>query len=362
MGAVQSRPLTAALSHLAIAGLSVRYGGWLALDQLDLQIGRGELFVLLGGSGSGKTTLLRTLGGFIKPSAGHIVLGGRDITALPPHRRPVNTMFQSYALFPHMDVATNIGFGLRRQGMPRADIARRVAELLSLVRMTEFAGRKPDALSGGQRQRVALARSLAPRPDLLLLDEPLSALDRGLREATRAELVRVQKQLGTTFVLVTHDQEEALSMATRIGLLEGGRLAQVGTPADLYERPRTRSVAAFMGVANILPAEVTGPGTVRVPTLGIEVGAPAEGLSGMVHLALRPERLRLGHDPAAANSVSGTVLETAYRGVLIDTRVQLAGGGTLLVTQPAGDGPPAPAPGETVTVSWRPAACILLPE
>ena len=200
------------------------------------------------------------MGGFIAPSAGRILLGGRDITALPPHRRPVNTMFQSYALFPHMSVAANVGFGLRRQGLPRAEVGRRVAELLALVRLEAFADRRPDALSGGQRQRVALARSLAPRPDLLLLDEPLSALDRGLREATRAELVRVQRQLGTTFVLVTHDQEEALSMASRIGLLEQGRLAQVGTPTEIYERPVSRSVAAFMGAANILPARVREPG------------------------------------------------------------------------------------------------------
>ncbi len=251
MGAFQGRQLT---PHLEVAGLSVRYGDWLALDRLDLGIAQGELFVLLGGSGSGKTTLLRALAGFIPPAAGRVTLGGRDITALPPYRRPVNTMFQSYALFPHMSVASNIGFGLRRQGVPRAEIDRRVAELLALVRLEDFAARRPDALSGGQRQRVALARSLAPRPDLLLLDEPLSALDRGLREATRTELVRVQRQLGTTFVLVTHDQEEALSMATRIGLLEKGRLAQVGTPMEIYERPVSRSVAAFMGAANILPA------------------------------------------------------------------------------------------------------------
>ena len=248
------------MGHVDVAGLSVKYGGWTALERLDLSIGRGELFVLLGGSGSGKTTLLRTLAGFITPAEGRITLDGRDITALPPHRRPVNTMFQDYALFPHMTVAANVGFGLRRQGMPRGQVAQRVGELLALVRMEAFAGRKPDALSGGQRQRVALARSLAPRPQLLLLDEPLSALDRGLREATRTELVRVQRRLGTTFVLVTHDQEEALSMATRIGLLEQGRLAQVGTPTEIYERPVTRSVAAFMGAANILPARVREPG------------------------------------------------------------------------------------------------------
>ena len=244
--------------NVDVEGLTVRYGPATALDRLDLGIAAGEMFVLLGGSGSGKTTLLRALGGFIQPSAGRIVLGGQDITRLPPHRRPVNTTFQSYALFPHMNVADNVAFGLRRQGMARAEIASRVAALLDLVRLGEFAARRPDALSGGQRQRVALARALAPRPRLLLLDEPMSALDRGLREQTRRELLRVQRETGTTFVLVTHDQDEALSMATRIGLLHAGRLAQVGTPAEIYERPASRYVAAFMGAANILPGRVRG--------------------------------------------------------------------------------------------------------
>ena len=356
MGAVQGRALTA---HVDIAGLSVRYGGWLALDGLDLAIARGELFVLLGGSGSGKTTLLRTLAGFLQPSAGRIMLGGRDITALPPHRRPVNTMFQSYALFPHMSVAANIAFGLRRQGTPREETRRRVGELLALVQMEAFAGRRPDALSGGQRQRVALARSLAPRPELLLLDEPLSALDRGLREATRAELVRVQRQLGTTFVLVTHDQEEALSMATRIGLLERGRLAQVGAPADIYERPASRSVAAFMGAANILAAQVRSPGVVEVPSLGMALPLDTAGHAGALHVALRPERLRLGRGPGG---LAGKVVDSAYRGMVADHRVRLADGTVLLVSQALEDGAAAAyPPGEAVSVSWSPGACILLP-
>ena len=337
----------------------MRYRTWTALDGLNLGIGQGELFVLLGGSGSGKTTLLRTLAGFITPAAGRITLGGRDITGLPPHRRPVNTMFQSYALFPHMSAAANVGFGLRRQGLPRADVARRVAELLALVRMEPFADRRPDALSGGQRQRVALARSLAPRPDLLLLDEPLSALDRGLREATRAELVRVQRELGTTFVLVTHDQEEALSMATRIGLLEGGRLAQVGTPTEIYERPVSRSVAAFMGAANILPARVRGPGVLDLPSLGTVAQADTTGLPADLHVAFRPERLRLA--PGPAGGVAGMVIDSAYRGIVVDHRVRVADT-VLLVSQPLGDGAgTALPPGEAVSVSWAPEACIVLP-
>ncbi|MBC7801797.1 MAG: ABC transporter ATP-binding protein, partial [Gemmatimonadaceae bacterium] len=298
------------MAQVEIEGLTVRYGPAIALDRLDLQIGTGEMFVLLGGSGSGKTTLLRALGGFIQPSAGRIVLDGQDITVLPPHRRPVNTTFQSYALFPHMTVADNVGFGLRRQGVPRAEIVRRVTALLDLVRLGEFGGRKPDALSGGQRQRVALARALAPRPKLLLLDEPLSALDRSLREQTRQELLRVQRETGTTFVLVTHDQDEALAMATRIGLLHQGTLAQVGTPADIYERPASRYVAAFMGAANILPATVRPDGGIEIDGIG---PAHAGGVPGTtLHVALRPERLRIV--PAPADGAPGTVIESAYRG------------------------------------------------
>ena len=360
MGAVQGGDLT---PHLHIAGLSVRYGNWQALDGLDLEIGRGELFVLLGGSGSGKTTLLRTLAGFLQPAAGRITLGGRDITALPPYRRPVNTMFQSYALFPHMSVAANVGFGLRRQGLKRAEIDRRVAELLALVRMEAFADRRPDALSGGQRQRVALARSLAPRPELLLLDEPLSALDRSLRDATRTELVRVQRQLGTTFVLVTHDQDEALSMATRIGLLERGRLAQVGTPMQIYETPATRSVAAFMGAANILPARVSAPGRIELTSLGAAIAANTAHHQGALHVALRPERLRLSLHDAEPGAFRGQLVESAYRGAVVDHRVRLAGDVILLVSQALGDGAAtALPPGAAVSVTWSPDACVLLPD
>ena len=230
--------------------------------------------------------------------------------------------------------------------------------------MEAFADRRPDALSGGQRQRVALARSLAPRPELLLLDEPLSALDRGLREATRTELVRVQRQLGTTFVLVTHDQEEALSMATRIGLLERGRLAQVGTPMDIYERPVSRSVAAFMGAANILPARVREPGVLDLTGLGVVARVDTRGLTGDIHVALRPERLRLSRDTAAGlNAVVGQVTESAYRGIVVDHRVRVGADAMLLVSQPLGDGAElALPPGEAVCVSWTPDACILLPE
>ena len=364
MGAVQGGVVTG-LADLGIEGLVVRYGSLLALDGLDLVIESGEMFVLLGGSGSGKTTLLRCLGGFIAPSAGRIVLGGQDITHLPPHRRPVNTTFQSYALFPHMSVADNVAFGLRRQGVARAEIAARVAELLALVRLGDFAGRRPDALSGGQRQRVALARALAPRPRLLLLDEPMSALDRSLREQTRQELLRVQRETGTTFVLVTHDQDEALSMATRIGLLHGGRLEQVGTPAEIYEQPATRYVAEFMGGANILAATVrqAGPDAVLdVPGVGVVRASGVAPLptGSALHVALRPERLRLDGD--GPNRAEGTVEDIAYHGDTVQVSVRLGDGTVLSVNRPLGYGAAAGVPerGRAATVVWPPEACVLL--
>ena len=364
-----ARPGTGLAEAVSVERLTVRYGPAVALDRLDLEIAAGEIFVLLGGSGSGKTTLLRALGCFIQPSAGRIVLGGQDITRLPPHRRPVNTTFQSYALFPHMSVADNVGFGLRRQGVPRAEIAQRVGALLELVRLQDFAGRRPDALSGGQRQRVALARALAPRPRLLLLDEPMSALDRGLREQTRRELLRVQRETGTTFVLVTHDQDEALAMATRIGLLHNGRLTQVGTPADIYERPASRYVAAFMGAANILPGRVRDAGPPAVLELDgigpMHAAGPAPCPTGApVHVALRPERLQImpGTEPGP-NAAAGTVVDSAYRGDAVDHEVRLAGGSALLVSQSLSNGVAALLPpGSAVVVSWTPDACVMLAE
>ncbi len=345
----------------------MRYGPITALDGLDLTIASGELFVLLGGSGSGKTTLLRTLGGFIEPAAGRILLGGIDITDLPPHRRPVNTTFQSYALFPHMTVADNVAFGLRRQGMPKGEIAQRVTELLALVRLADFARRKPDALSGGQRQRVALARALAPRPRLLLLDEPLSALDRSLREQTRQELLRIQGETGTTFVLVTHDQDEALAMATRIGLLHGGRLAQVGTPAELYENPASRYVAGFMGNDNVLAARGAGPGGIEIEGVGpVTINAPADTAPGAAPfwVAIRPERLRLGAEPGAANTAAGTVLTAAYFGDSADYAIRLAAGATLQLVQPLpfGVGRGLLAPGTPVHVTLPSDALTILAE
>ena len=346
---------------LRIEGLTVRYGTTVALQGLDLSLRPGELFVLLGASGSGKTTLLRAIAGFIQPDAGHIELDGAEIMGLPPHRRPVNTMFQSYALFPHMSVASNIGFGLRQQRRPRAEIAARIAEMLALVRLEGLAGRRPHQLSGGQQQRVALARALAPNPRLLLLDEPLSALDRNLRAETRGELVRLQKRLGTGFILVTHDQQEALTMADRIGVMHEGRLLQVGTPVEVYERPGSRFVAEFLGAANILPV-VGQDGALLLPGLGISVRAAMPAAPGMALLALRPERVRIG-GAALANMVNGVVVERAYAGEALTHSVLLADGTVMRVTQslPHGFGAEQSEVGAQVTLSWSPEACIVLP-
>jgi putrescine transport system ATP-binding protein len=295
---------------IRIEGLTKRFGPVTAVDKVDLEVARGELFALLGGSGCGKTTLLRLLAGFEAPDSGRLLIDGHDMTGVPPHLRPINMMFQSYALFPHMNVTENVGYGLRREGVARAETAVRVAEALEQVKLSDFATRRPGQLSGGQRQRVALARALIKRPKLLLLDEPLAALDRKLREGTRFELVRLQAELGLTFVMVTHDQEEAMSMATRLAVMHAGRIVQAGTPHEVYERPVSRFVADFIGIANILKVD-----------------------GGW--LALRPEKIALSVErPALANVVAGKIVDIAYEGDRSLYRIATDGAVMIVSTAP----------------------------
>src|ERR1700758_909566 len=284
---------------LRIEGVVKDFGSFRAVDRLSLDIRAGEFFALLGPSGCGKTTLLRMLAGFETPDQGRILLDGKDIADVLPHQRPINMMFQNYALFPHLSVRDNIAFGLKRAGMPRSEIDARVAEMVTLVRLEGLEKRKPDQLSGGQRQRVALARSLARRPRVLLLDEPLAALDKKLRESTQAELMELQRRLGMTFIVVTHDQEEAMTMADRIGVMNQGRLEQVATPRELYEAPRSRWVAEFVGDVNIFEGESAKDeaGRLVITTRGagtIVAVEPNEPLTKMqVCVAVRPEKVKL---------------------------------------------------------------------
>ncbi|MGF1446540.1 MAG: ABC transporter ATP-binding protein [Pikeienuella sp.] len=339
--ACKTRPWTDAQAppYVAIDGVLKRFGATLAVDRVSVNIHAGEFFSLLGPSGCGKTTLLRMLAGFETPDEGRIVIDGQDLTDTPPHERPVNMMFQSYALFPHMTVEKNIAFGLEMERMPRAMIRSRVAEMLALTRLEELAKRRPDQLSGGQRQRVALARALAKKPKLLLLDEPLGALDRKLREATQFELVRVQEELGMTFVIVTHDQEEAMTVSTRIAVMNAGRIAQIGEPHEVYEAPATRYVAEFVGDVNILEGAIEAADTGRVALAdgGIAELGPDRGAAGRVVLALRPEKIAIERVGAAieagVNEALGTVEDIAYLGDMSIYHVRLTGGRLVKVAR-----------------------------
>ena len=304
------------------------------MDDVSLSIAKGEIFALLGSSGCGKSTLLRMLAGFEQPTAGRILLGGQDLAGIAPYERPINMMFQSYALFPHLDVWENIAFGLKREGLPRADIQRRVGEMLDLVQLGEFAKRKPHQLSGGQQQRVALARSLAKRPKLLLLDEPLGALDKKLREQTQFELVNIIEQVGVTCVVVTHDQEEAMTMANRIAVMSRGRVLQVGSPQEVYEHPANRFVADFIGNVNLFEGKLSVDEADHCAVLTdigeIQVGHGVSGTLNMpVALAVRPEKLEISKErPAATHNVfSGQVKEIAYFGSY-STYIVVASDGT----------------------------------
>ncbi|MGB0865105.1 MAG: ABC transporter ATP-binding protein [Granulosicoccaceae bacterium] len=328
---------------IRIRGISRHYGAVKAVDSIDLDIYKGELFCLLGGSGSGKTTLLRMLCGFETPTAGTIEIDGQDMSQVPPYERPVNMMFQSYALFPHMTVGKNIGYGLARDGMAKAAINERVEELLALVQLEGMGGRKPHQLSGGQRQRVALARALAKKPKLLLLDEPLGALDKKLREETQFELMKLQDELGITFVVVTHDQEEAMTLASRIAVMGDGKLVQVATPRDVYEYPSSRFVADFIGSVNLFEGRVSADEEnhmkldSREAGLEIHVGHGVSCSHGQrMWYALRPEKIRIAKERPEQphNVVEGTVEEVAYMGSLSVYRINLDSGKQIKVTQP----------------------------
>ena len=357
--------------YVRIDNVTKRFGDFVAVNNVSLKIYKGEIFCLLGGSGCGKTTLLRMLSGFEAPTSGTLSIDGQDLAGVPPYERPTNMMFQSYALFPHMSVEKNVAFGLEQEKLPRAEVAQRVAEMLDIVKLGEFARRKPHQLSGGQRQRVALARALVKRPKLLLLDEPLGALDRKLREHTQFELINLQEQLGVTFIVVTHDQEEAMTLASRIGVMNRGEIVQVGTPTDIYEYPTTKFVADFIGSVNMFEGQLVEdePDHVRIrcPELARTVYVN-HGISSApgatVAVAIRPEKIELSRQPPGGdeNVERGVVKEIAYMGDVSVYLVKIDGGRMVRVTLPnierhADD---RISWDETVWLSWHPSSPVVL--
>jgi spermidine/putrescine transport system ATP-binding protein len=358
-------------ASVELKGVFKRFGGVTAVDGVDLSIRKGEFFALLGSSGCGKTTLLRMIAGFEYPDAGEVVIQGRDVAHVPPNERPVNMVFQHYALFPHMSVADNVAFGLRMKRLPEAEVRERAEEALRTVQLSALAARYPHQLSGGQQQRVALARALVNRPEVLLLDEPLAALDEKLRQEMRIELKALQVKVGITFVFVTHDQEEALALADRIAVMRDGRIQQLGTPVEVYETPASRFVADFVGVSNLLegrvgeaePLLMEGKGAARRASLEVEgVGRVSATLfngvaaGDKVTLCLRPERIHLASDGAEAdldNRVPGLVESTVFLGGEVRYRVRLSEGRELDVHETSSPLRPVRRPGERVLVQWR---------
>jgi putrescine transport system ATP-binding protein len=356
-------------AFLRIESVVKDFGEFRAVDQVSLNVARGEIFALLGSSGCGKSTLLRMLAGFESPTSGRIVLNGADLAGLPPYRRPVNMMFQSYALFPHLTVWDNIAFGLRRDGLPKDEVAQRVDDMLRLTQLGKYGKRKPHQLSGGQQQRVALARSLAKRPQLLLLDEPLGALDKKLREQTQIELVNIIQGVGVTCVMVTHDQEEAMTMASRLAVMSEGRFVQVGGPSDIYETPANRFVADFIGNVNLMDGKITldEPDRVEVECGDVthHVGHGITGYLGMpVTVAVRPEKIHLTRERTELkhNQVGGTVHALSYFGSFTIFHLRLASGATLKVNVENEERLSAdnPVVGDTVWAHWSPTAQVVL--
>jgi spermidine/putrescine transport system ATP-binding protein len=335
-----------------LEGVVKKFDDVVAVDGISLDVPRGSFFALLGPSGCGKTTTLRMIGGFEEPTEGRILLGDRDVVGLPPYKRDVNTVFQSYALFPHMTIEQNVAFGLERKGVAKDEVKGRVAEMLDLVGLAGYGGRKPRQLSGGQQQRVALGRALVNHPRVLLLDEPLGALDMKLRKQMQLELKRIQHEIGITFVHVTHDQEEAMTMADTIAVMNLGRIEQLGPPQDLYERPATAFVAGFLGVSNLLGGTVDGPDAVRLDD-GTVVRAKVDAHTGRVAAGVRPEKITIGSG-GGANELPGTVAETAYIGVATQVVVRTAAGVVQVFAQNLDSGGRVPTPGSNVILSWAP--------
>jgi putrescine transport system ATP-binding protein len=361
-------------AFVRIESVTKKFGDFVAVDSVSLDVYQGEIFCLLGGSGSGKTTLLRMLAGFETPTGGRIHIDGQDMSTIPPYERRVNMMFQSYALFPHMTVEKNVAFGLEQEKLGKQEIQARVNEILDIVKMTSFTGRKPHQLSGGQRQRVALARALVKRPKLLLLDEPLAALDRKLREHTQFELLNIQKRLGVTFIVVTHDQEEAMTLSSRMGVMDHGRIVQVGTPAAIYESPATKFVADFIGSVNMFEGRVLeeGSGRIQSDELGCLVAldrALSCAPGSTVWTAVRPEKITMSRrreeaSGAAENLVRGVVKEIAYMGDVSIYLVQIDSGKTVRVTLPniMRDAEQRIARDETVYLTWHSSSPVVLTE
>ena len=322
---------------LEIRGVSKKFGDFIAVNNVDLDIYQGELFCLLGGSGCGKTTLLRMLAGFEKPSSGQILIDGQDMSEVPPYKRPTNMMFQNYALFPHMTVEKNIAFGLEQDGISKAEISDKIDSILKLVELQDYKKRRPQQLSGGQRQRVALARALVKQPKLLLLDEPLSALDKKLREQTQFELINIQDKVGVTFVVVTHDQEEAMTLSTRIAVMDRGRFIQTGTPTEIYEYPRDRFVADFIGSANILDGKVVSnlEGTIEVSTyLGKFAFKSNSNISegSDLFVGLRPEKISISKAASKSKNITGYIDDIGYFGDYSIYKVRIDEGKIIDVT------------------------------